>query len=129
MTHIRCNGFPVSRRSLLAAGAAFAMSPGSSVAQGAYPSRPVRLMVAFAAGQSIDILARLVGQWLSDRLGQQFVVENRPGAGGNIATELVVRAAPDGYTMIVLGANNAINASLYENMTFDVLKDIVPVAG
>jgi tripartite-type tricarboxylate transporter receptor subunit TctC len=119
----------VSRRSLLAAGAAFAMSPGSAVAQGAYPSRPVRLMVAFAAGQSIDILARLVGQWLSERLGQQFVIENRPGAGGNIATELVVRAAPDGYTMIVLGANNAINASLYENMTFDVLKDIVPVAG
>src|SRR5262245_9783570 len=117
MTHIRCNGFPVSRRSLLAAGTAFAISPGSAFAQ-AYPSRPVRLMVAFAAGQSIDILARLVGQWLSDRLGQQFVIENRPGAGGNIATELVVRAAPDGYTMIVLGANNAINASLYDNMTF-----------
>src|SRR5947208_14938545 len=81
-----------------------------------YPSRPVRLMVGFAAGQAIDILARLVGQSLSDRLGQQFIIENRPGAGGNIVTELVVRAVPDGYTLLVVGANNAINASLYDKL-------------
>jgi tripartite-type tricarboxylate transporter receptor subunit TctC len=86
-------------------------------------------MVGFAAGQSIDILARLIGQWLSDRLGQQFVVENKPGAGGNISTELVVRAAPDGYTLLLVGANNAINASLYDNMSFNVLRDLVPVVG
>ena len=86
-------------------------------------------MVGFAAGQAIDILARLVGQALSDRLGQQFIVENRPGAGGNIATEAVVRAAPDGYTFLVVGANNAINATLYDNLNFNMLRDIVPVAG
>ena len=86
-------------------------------------------MVGFAAGQAIDILARLVGQALSERLGQQFIVENRPGAGGNIVTEAVVRAAPDGYTFLVVGANNAINASLYDNLNFNMLRDIVPVAG
>jgi len=94
-----------------------------------YPSRPVRLMVGFAPGQAIDILARLVGQALSERLGQQFIVENRPGAGGNIVTEMVVRSPPDGYTLLVVGANNAINASLYDNLSFNMLRDVVPVAG
>jgi len=89
----------------------------------------VRLIVGFGAGQAIDILARLIGQKLSDRLGQQFVVENRPGAGGNLAVEAVVRAPADGYTLLVIGANNAINATLYDNLNFNLIRDIVPVAG
>jgi len=121
----------LSRRTLLQLGAGAAALPGiPRIARAqSYPSRPVRLMVGFAAGQAIDILARLVGQALSERLGQQFIVENRPGAGGNIATELVVRSAPDGYTLLVVGANNAINASLYDNLSFNMLRDIMPVAG
>ena len=103
-----------------------AMAQGSAQA---YPARPVRMVVAFAAGQSIDILARLIGQWLSDKLGQQFVIENRPGAGGNIGTEAVVRSPADGYTLLVIGANNAINATLYDKLSFNVIQDIVPVAG
>ena len=96
----------------------------------AYPARPVlHLIVGFAAGQSIDILARLIGQRLSDRFGQPFIVENRPGAGGNIAAEAVVRAPPDGYTLLLVGANNAINATLYDNLNFNLMRDIVPVAG
>jgi tripartite-type tricarboxylate transporter receptor subunit TctC len=121
----------LSRRRLLhlgAAGVALPAIPRIARAQ-SYPSRPVRLMVGFAAGQAIDILARLVGQALSERLGQQFIVENRPGAGGNIVTDIVVRSPPDGYTLLVVGANNAINASLYDNLTFNMLRDIVPVAG
>ena len=94
-----------------------------------YPAKPVRLIVGFGAGQAIDILARLIGQKLSDRLGQQFVVENRPGAGGNLAVEAVVRAPADGYTLLVIGANNAINATLYDNLNFNLFRDIVPVAG
>jgi tripartite-type tricarboxylate transporter receptor subunit TctC len=86
-------------------------------------------MVGFAAGQAIDVLARLVGQWLSERLGQQFIIENRPGAGGNLVTEAVVRATPDGYTLLVIGANNAINATLYDNLSFNLLRDIAPIAG
>ena len=86
-------------------------------------------MVGFAAGQAIDVLARLVGQWLSERLGQQFIIENRPGAGGNLVTEAVVRATPDGYTLLVIGANNAINATLYDNLSFNFLRDIAPIAG
>jgi tripartite-type tricarboxylate transporter receptor subunit TctC len=113
----------------LAAGAA-ALPAVSRIAMAQnYPARPVRLVVGFAAGQAIDIVARLVAQWLSDRLGQQFIVENRPGAGGNIATESVVRAPADGYTLMVIGANNAINATLYENLNFSVIRDIAPVAG
>lgn len=121
----------LSRRKLLHLGASAAVLPGiPRIARAqSYPSRPVRLMVGFAAGQAIDILARLVGQSLSDRFGQQFIVENRPGAGGNIVTEAVVRSAPDGYTLLVVGANNAINASLYDKLSFNVLRDIVPVAG
>ena len=120
-----------SRRKFMQLGTGAAVPPGLSRSARAqsYPSRPVRLMVGFAAGQAIDILARLVGQSLSDQLGQQFFIENRPGAGGNIATEAVVRSAADGYTLLVVGANNAINASLYDKLNFNVLRDIVPVAG
>ena len=81
----------------------------------AYPSRPVRIIVPFAPGGSTDITARLIGQWLSDRLGQQFLTENRPGAGSNIGTEVVVNAPPDGYTLLLVGASSAINVTLYEN--------------
>jgi tripartite-type tricarboxylate transporter receptor subunit TctC len=87
------------------------------------------MLVGFAAGQSIDIMARLIGQWLSDRLGQQFVIENRAGGGGNIAAEAVVRSSPDGYTLLVIGANNAINATLYPDLGFNIIRDIVPIAG
>lgn len=95
----------------------------------AYPTRPVRLVVGFPAGGVGDILARLLAQWLTDRLGQAFVVENRPGAATNIATEAVVRSAPDGYTLLWVTAANAINASLYEKLSFNFVRDIEPVAG
>ncbi len=93
-----------------------------------YPMRPVRVIVGFAAGQAIDIQARSISQWLSDRLGQQFIIENLPGAGGNIGAERVVRAQPDGYSLLTVGANNYINASLYEHLEFDFARDIAPVA-
>ena len=92
-------------------------------------TRPVRIIVGFAAGGNSDILARLMGQWLSERLGQPFIVENRPGAGTNIATEAVAHAPPDGYTLLLVGATNAINATLYENLKFDFIREIAPVAG
>ena len=119
------------RRQFLRLAAGTAMLPAASRVARAqtYPARPVRLIVGFAAGQAIDILARLMGQWLSDRLGQQFIIENRPGAGGNIAVEAVVRAQADGYTLLVIGANNAINATLYDNLNFNVIRDIAPVGG
>jgi len=117
------------RRFLHLAAGALALPTVTRVARAqAYPSRPVRITVGFAAGQAIDIVTRLIAQWLSDRLGQQFVVENRPGAGGNIATELVVRAPPDGYTLLAVGANNLINATLYEKLNFNFIRDIAPVA-
>ncbi len=94
-----------------------------------YPSRPVRIIVGFAAGGPADSWARLMAQWLSDRLGQQFVVENRPGGGGNIATEAVVAAPADGYTLLLLGINNVLNITLYDKLNFDFMRDIVPVAG
>ena len=94
-----------------------------------YPSRPVHVIVGFAAGGPNDILARLIGQWLSERLGQPFVVENRPGAGSNIATEAVVRAPADGYTLLLVGSPNAINTTLYEKLEFNFIRDIAPVAG
>jgi tripartite-type tricarboxylate transporter receptor subunit TctC len=94
----------------------------------AYPSRPVRIIVGFTAGGNFDLTARLIGQWLSQRLGQQFIVENRPGAGTNMATEAVVRAPADGHTLLLGGAVNAINATLYEKLNFDFLRDIAPVA-
>jgi len=112
----------------LAAGAA-ALPMVSSIARAqAYPTRPVRLVHGFAAGGSGDIAARLIAQLLSDRLGQQFIVENRTGAGGNIAVETVVRAPSDGYTLLQLNVANAINTALYEKLNFNLLNDIVPVA-
>ena len=95
----------------------------------AYPSRPVRLLVGYAAGGTYDILARLIGQWLSERLGQPFVIENRPGAASNIAAEAVVRATADGYTLLLAGPANAINATLYDKLSFNFIRDIAPVAG
>src|SRR5262245_38316887 len=94
----------------------------------AYPTRPVRIIVGFGAGFSPDIVARLVGQRLSERLGQQFVVENRPGAAGNLATEAVVRAPPDGYTLLLANGANAVSTVLYEKLSFDFIRDIAPVA-
>src|SRR5262249_11635861 len=95
----------------------------------AYPSRPVRLIVAYTAGATNDTLGRLLGQWLSERLGQPFVIENRPGGGTNIATEAAVRSAPDGYTLLLAGPANAINATLYEKLNFNFIRDTTPVAG
>jgi tripartite-type tricarboxylate transporter receptor subunit TctC len=94
-----------------------------------YPAQPVRMVVGFAAGQAIDILARLIAQSLAEQFSQQFIVENRPGAGGNIAAESVARAAVDGYTLLVIGANNPINTTLYDKLSFDLLRDFTPVAG
>jgi tripartite-type tricarboxylate transporter receptor subunit TctC len=94
----------------------------------AYPSRPVRIVVGFSAGGALDTLARLMGQWLSERLGKPFVIENRPGAGGTIGTEAVVKAAPDGYTLLMVGTVSAINATLYERLNYNFLRDIVPIA-
>jgi tripartite-type tricarboxylate transporter receptor subunit TctC len=121
----------LSRRRLLslAAGAA-ALSAISRFAWAqAYPTRPVRVLEGFGGGSSADLGARLIGQWLSERLGQHFVIENRPGAGSNIATEAVVRAAPDGYTLLTCVTANAINATLYQKLNFNFLRDIAPVAG
>ena len=113
----------------LVAGAA-ALPAVSHVARAqAYPTRPVRLIVGFAAGGINDILARLIGQWLSERLGQPFVVENRSGASGNIATEAVVNATADGHTLLLIGSSNTINATLYEKLNFNFVRDITPVAG
>ena len=113
----------------LAAGAC-AVPATSCLAWGrSYPSHPVRIIVGFAAGGPNDILARLIGQRLSQRLGQPFIVENRPGAGSNVATEAVVRAPADGHTLLLVGSPNAINATLYDNLNFDFIRDIAPVAG
>jgi tripartite-type tricarboxylate transporter receptor subunit TctC len=111
----------------LAAGAALPVVSRFAWAQ-AYPTRPVRVVVGFPAGGTSDIVARVLGQWLSERLGQQFVIENRPGAGSNLATEAVARAAPDGYTLLLIGGANTINATLFDKLNFDFLRDIVPVA-
>jgi len=112
----------------LAAGAA-ALPTISRVARAqAYPTRPVRIIVGVSPGGVVDIVARLIGQWLSERLGQQFVIENRPGAGTNIATEAVVRAPADGYTLLLVTAANAINTTLYEKLNFSFIRDIAPVA-
>ena len=118
------------RRQLLhlVAGAAALPAVARTASAQSYPTRPVRIVVGFAAGQAIDIVTRIVGQSLSERLGQQFIIENRPGAGGNIGTEVVVRAPPDGYTLLAIGSNNMINATLYEKLNYDFIQDIAPVA-
>jgi tripartite-type tricarboxylate transporter receptor subunit TctC len=113
----------------LAAGAAvLPVMPRLAWAQ-AYPSRPVRIIVPFAPAGNIDLIARLIGQWLSERLGQSFVIENRPGAGTNVGTEAVVRAPPDGYTLLQVSSASAWNATLYEKLNFNFIRDIAPVAG
>jgi tripartite-type tricarboxylate transporter receptor subunit TctC len=122
----------LSRRLLLQLAAGVSALPALPRSAGAqtYPQRPVRLIVPFAAGGASDILARLIGQWLSERLGQPFVVEMRPGAGGNVGTEAVVTSPPDGYTLLMVNAApSAINATLYEKLSFNFLRDMAPVGG
>src|SRR4051795_5042524 len=113
---------------LTAAGITAPAFPLAAMAED-YPTRPVRIIAGFAAGGGVDIAARLIGQWLAERLGQQFVTENRPGAGGNIGTEAVVNAAPDGYTLLLATVPNAVNASLYQKLNFNFIRDIAPIAG
>ena len=119
----------MNRRNFLAVTSALAAARTLPAhAQAAYPTRAVRLVVGFAPGGSTDIAARLIGQWLSERMGQSFVIENRPGAATNIATEFVVKAAPDGYTLLMIAPSGTINATLYDNLNFVLLRDIAPVA-
>src|SRR5882724_2107370 len=113
----------------LAAGAATLPAVLRSAWAQTYPSRPVRLIVGFGAGTAADIVARLIGQWLSERLGQPFMVENRPGAGSNMGAQAVVRAPADGYTLLLVTTTNAINATLYNNLDFNLIGDITPVGG
>ena len=112
----------------LAVGAAALPTLSRSASAETYPTRPVRIIVGFPPGSLTDTTARLIGQWLSDRLGQQFVIENRPGAASNLAAETVARAPADGYTLLLVTSVNAINATLYDNLNFDLIRDIVPVA-
>src|SRR6266498_2595016 len=116
----------LGRRNFLRLAAGVAALPAMSrIARAqAYPTRPVRIVVGFAPGGGVDITARLIGQWLSERLGQQFIIENRPGAGTNIATEAVVRSPPDGYTLLLVNSTNAINATLYDRLNFNFIRDI-----
>src|SRR5262245_14967557 len=117
------------RQFLHLAGGAAALPTSSRMARAQpYPTRPVRIIVGFAPGQAIDIVTRMIGQWLSEQLGQQFIIENRPGAGGNIATEAVVRAPTDGYTLLAVGSNNMINATLYQKLSYNFIRDVAPVA-
>src|SRR6516162_2960491 len=113
----------------LAAGAVALPAVSRTAPAQTYPSRPVRIFVGYAAGGSNDISARLMGQWLSERLGHQFVIENRPGAGSNLATEAVVHAPPDGYMLLLVNTSNAINATLYDKLNFNFIRDVAPVAG
>src|SRR5215813_3502727 len=113
----------------LAAGAAALPAVSRFAFAQAYPTRPVRLVVGAPAGGGFDIVARLIGQWLSERLGQQFVIDNRPGGGGNIGTEAVVRAPADGYTLLLVASANTISTTLYDNLSFNLGRDIAPVAG
>jgi tripartite-type tricarboxylate transporter receptor subunit TctC len=118
------------RRTLLELAGAIAATGWSQVVRAdTYPSRPVRILVGYSAGGGVDLAARLIGQWLSEHLGAQFVVENRTGAATNIATEAAAHASPDGYTLLLVNAANAINATYYEHLTFDFMRDIAPVAG
>src|SRR5215475_4889215 len=112
----------------LAAGAAALPAMSRFAWAQAYPSRPVRMIVTFPAGGSPDIIARLIGQWLAERLGQPIIVDNRPGAGGNIGTEIGVRAPPDGYTLLMALSVNSINAAVYDNLSFNFIRDTAPVA-
>src|SRR5947209_17711322 len=121
--------FPRRQFLHLVAGAAALPAAGRVAWAQAYPVRPVRIIVAFAAGGGVDITARLIGQWLSDRLGQSFVTENRPGAGGNIGTEAVVNRTADGYALLLATVPNAVNATLYDRLSFNFIRDIAPVAG
>ena len=121
--------FPHRRQFLHLAAGAVAIAAGSRIAMAqTYPSRPVRIIVGFAPGGPTDVFARVMAQWLSDQLGQQFVVENRPGASSNIATEMVVNASPDGYTLLLTAPANTINTTLYDKLSFNFSRDIVPVA-
>ena len=120
----------VTRRRVLLAGGSAALASVIGIARAqAYPARPVRILVGFVAGGNFDIVARLIGQWLSEQLRQPVIVENRPGASSNLATEAVVRAPADGYTLLLGGAVNAVNATLYDNLGFNFIDDLVPVAG
>ena len=121
----------LARRNLLRLAGATALAPAFSRIAGAqdYPTRPVRLIVGFPPGGGTDVAARLVGQWLSERLAQPVVIENRPGAGSNIATEAVVHAAADGHTLLLVSTAHAINATLYGRLNYNFLRDIAPIAG
>jgi tripartite-type tricarboxylate transporter receptor subunit TctC len=119
------------RRQFLYLAAGAAVLPAASLVAKAqsYPTRPVHIVVGFAAGGGVDITARLIGQWLSDRLGQNFIVDDRPGAGGNIGTDLVVNTRPDGYSLLLATVPNAVNATLYDKLSFNFIRDIAPVGG
>ena len=121
--------FPRRRFLSLAAGAAALPALPRFAAAQAYPSRPVRMIVGFPAGNAPDIIARLVGQWLSERLGQQFIIDNRPGAASNIATEVALAAPADGYTVQMIVLTNVMNAALYSSLKFNFIRDIAPIAG
>src|SRR6516162_272143 len=118
------------RNFLHLAGGAAALPAVSRIARAqTYPTRPVRLLIGFAPGGTQDVVGRLLGQWLTERLGQQVIIENRPGAASNIAAEAAIRSPPDGYTLFMIGPNNAINASVYDKLRFDIVRDSAPVAG
>jgi tripartite-type tricarboxylate transporter receptor subunit TctC len=121
---------PWSRRTVLQMAAGTAALPAMARIAGAqaYPSRPIHIVVGVAAGSVQDVLSRLIGQWLSERLGQPVIIDNRPGAGTNLATEAVVRAPADGYTLLSVGPSAAINATLYDKLSFNVIRDLAPVA-
>src|SRR5215470_8770285 len=121
----------LARRKFLHLAASAAILPlGARIAQAqAYPSRPVRIIVPFAAGGGTDITARVIGQWLSDHMGQQFIIENRPGGGTNIGTEAAAKAAADGYTLLMVGTSNTANVALYSKLNFDLIRDFAPVGG
>src|SRR6185436_14596791 len=120
--------FPHRRRFLhLAAGAAALPAVSRFAWAQTYPTRPVRIVVGAPPSGGPDIIARLLGPWLSERLGQQFIIENRPGAGSNIATKAVVRSTPDGYTLLLIAPSSAINATLYDKLNFNFVRDIAPV--
>ena len=121
--------FPRRQFLHLAAGAALLPAVSRTASAQAYPTRPIRLIIGYTPGGSADLTARLMGQWLSERLGQSFVIENRPGGGTNIATEAALRAAPDGYSLLLVAPANAINATLYSKLNFNFLQEIEPIAG